>query len=77
MTNMNRELASVDIEDGPEYDVVIDTLQKRIDILRKMVNSNMNCDAFNVMDTIRLDQIDILEGAIRLYRNNPTLMNNS
>ena len=47
-----------------EYDVVIDTLQKQIDVLWKMTESNMNMDMFNIMDQIRLEHIDQLKKAI-------------
>ncbi len=51
-----------------EYDVVIDTLQKHRDKLWKMTQGNMNAGAFNIMDTIRLEQIDKLDDAIKLWR---------
>jgi hypothetical protein len=51
-----------------EYNVVIDTLQKQRDILWKMTQSNMNHDMFNIMDEIRLEQIDELEKAIDLWK---------
>jgi hypothetical protein len=53
-----------------EYDVVVDTLQKHIDILWKMTQQNMNADMFNVMDQIRLEQIDQLKKAIDLWTQN-------
>jgi hypothetical protein len=52
-----------------EYDVVIDTLQKQRDILWKMTQSNMNHDMFNIMDEIRLEQIDELDKAMAMWRN--------
>ena len=52
-----------------EYDVVIDTLQKQRDILWKMTQSNMNHDSFNIMDQIRLEQIDQLEKAMAMWKN--------
>ncbi len=51
-----------------EYDVVIDTLQKHREQLWKMTQSNMNTGSFNIMDTIRLEQIDKLDDAIKLWR---------
>jgi hypothetical protein len=51
-----------------EYDVVLDTLQKQRDILWKMTQSNMNCDMFNIMDEIRLEQIDELEEAMAMWK---------
>lgn len=52
-----------------EYDVVLDTLQKQRDILWKMTQSNMNSDMFNIMDQIRLEQIDQLEKAMAIWRD--------
>ena len=52
-----------------EYDVVIDTLQKQKDILWKMTQSNMNSDMFNIMDQIRLEQIDQLDKAMAMWKN--------
>ena len=48
-----------------EYDVVVDALQKHRNILHAMVKSNMEHDMFNVMDEIRLEQIDQLDEAIK------------
>jgi hypothetical protein len=53
-----------------DYDVVIDTLQKQRNILWKMTQSNMNADMFNIMDQIRLEQIDQLDKAISLWEKN-------
>lgn len=50
-----------------DYDVVLDTLQKQRDILWKMTQQNMNADMFNIMDQIRLEQIDQLDKAIQSY----------
>ena len=50
-----------------DYDVVIDTLQTKIDALWKMTKSNMDNDMMNIMDDIRLKQIDELEKAIELW----------
>lgn len=50
-----------------EYDVVVDTLQKKIDALWKMTQANMNADMMNIMDDIRLEQIDQLKNAIELW----------
>jgi len=52
-----------------DYDVVIDTLQKQRDILWKMTQQNMNSDMFNIMDQIRLEQIDELEKAMAMWKN--------
>jgi len=51
-----------------EYDVVIDTLQKQRDRLWNMTQSNMNYDMFNIMDEIRLEQIDELEKAMAMWK---------
>ena len=56
------------MNDGEDYDVVVDTLQKHKDILWKMTQSNMNSNIFNIMDQIRLEQIDELEEAIALWK---------
>lgn len=52
-----------------EYDVVLDTLQKQRNILWKMTQQNMNMDMFNIMDQIRLEQIDQLDKAMELWKN--------
>jgi hypothetical protein len=51
-----------------DYDVVIDTLQKKIDALWKMTQANMNANMMNIMDDIRLKQIDELNQAITLWK---------
>jgi hypothetical protein len=53
-----------------DYDVVIDTLTKHRDKLWKMTKSNMNSDMMNIMDSIRLEQIDQLDAAIRMWKEN-------
>ena len=50
-----------------EFDIVIDALSERIDALWKLTKSNMEHDMFNVMDQIRLEQIDQLREAIKLW----------
>lgn len=50
-------------------DVVVDTLQKEIDALWKMTESNMKMGMMNIMDDIRLNHIDQLKAAISLWRN--------
>lgn len=52
-----------------DYDVVIDTLQKKRDILWKMTKTNMDNDMMNIMDDIRIDQIRKLEEAMILWDN--------
>ena len=51
-----------------EYDVVIDALQEKRDRLWKMTQQNMNSDMFNIMDQIRLEQIDQLDKAIQQWK---------
>ena len=50
-----------------EYDVVIDVLQKHKDILWKMTKSNMEHDMMNIMDDIRLGQIQELNEAMGMW----------
>jgi hypothetical protein len=50
-----------------EYDVVIDCLQRHYDQLWAMTQSNMNMDMFNIMDQIRLEQMDQLKQAMALW----------
>ena len=57
-----------EITDEEDYDVVLDTLQKQIDVLWKMTERNMNHDMFNIMDQIRLEQIDELKSAMKMWR---------
>ena len=51
-----------------EYDVVIATLQEKRDRLWKMTQQNMNSDSFNIMDQIRLEQIDQLDHTIASWK---------
>lgn len=53
-----------------DFDIVIDTLQKQRDVLWKITKSNMNCELFEmgIMDQIRLEQIDQLDKAIKMWR---------
>jgi len=57
------------MNDEPEYDVVIDVLQKHHDKLWQMTKSNMNNEFFEmgIMDDIRLNQMDELKEAIKLW----------
>jgi hypothetical protein len=55
------------MESDKEYDVVIATLQEKKDHLWKMTQSNMNSDNFNVMDQIRLEQIQELNEAMGMW----------
>jgi len=52
-----------------DYDVVVDVLQKHRAVLWKMTQQNMNADSFNVMDEIRLEQIDEIDKAIIMWIN--------
>jgi hypothetical protein len=51
-----------------KYDVVIATLQETYDRLWKMTQGNMNSDCFNIMDTIRLEQMDQLKDAMVCWK---------
>ena len=51
-----------------EYDIVIATLQEKRDRLWNMTKSNMNMDMMNIMDDIRLEQIDQLDHAIASWK---------
>jgi len=55
----------------PKYDVVLDTLQKHRDKLWEMTRRNMNSDyiGMNIMDDIRLKQIEQLDEAMNLWKN--------
>ena len=50
-----------------DFDVVLDALRKRRDDLWKMTQRNMNSEyvGLNIMDDIRLRQIDELDDAIK------------
>jgi hypothetical protein len=52
------------------YDVVIDVLTKHRDKLQAMVNQNLVSEfaGLGIMDDIRLEQIDKLDDAIKLWR---------
>jgi hypothetical protein len=51
----------------PEYDVVIATLEEKKQALWKMTQSNMNMDMVNLMDDIRLEQIQELNEAMGMW----------
>jgi hypothetical protein len=55
-----------------KYDVVIDTLTKHKDKLWEITKRNMNSEYLNmgIMDDIRLEQIDQLDAAIRMWKEN-------
>ena len=54
-----------------EFDIVIHTLQEKKDILWKMTEKNMTSEflGMNIMDDIRLDQIEQLSKAIAMWKN--------
>jgi hypothetical protein len=56
--------------DEEDYDVVVDTLQKHRAVLWKMTNLNLNSEfcGMNIMDQIRLEQIDELDKAIIMWK---------
>ena len=54
-------------EPEQEYDVVIETLQDKIDKLWKLTVNN---DEWGIMDHIRLEQIDQLKKAQRMWKEN-------
>jgi hypothetical protein len=58
-------------EYAEDYDVVVDTLQKKYDVLWRMTQSNMNSEVMmmNIMDDIRLKQMDELEQAIDMWKS--------
>lgn len=51
-----------------KYDVVIATLQEKYDRLWKMTERNMNSRSFNIMDTIRLEQMERLKDAMACWK---------
>ena len=53
--------------DEKDFDVVVDVLQKHRDKIWMMTNLNMNAESFNIMDQIRLEQIDQLNKAIIMW----------
>ena len=58
-------------EEEKEYDVVVDVLTKHKDKLWEMTRRNMQSEfiGMNIMDDIRLEQIEKLEEAIKLWNN--------
>jgi hypothetical protein len=55
-----------------DFDIVIHTLQEKIDILWKITEKNMTSEylSMNIMDDIRLEQIDQLKKAIAMWKEN-------
>ena len=54
------------MSDDEQYDVVTDVLQKHHDKLWAMTKSN---DQWGIMDHIRLDQMDQIKQAIKLWQS--------
>ena len=54
-----------------DYDVVIDVLQKHYDKLLEMTHRNLTseCIGLNIMDDIRIRQMEELKHAIKLWLN--------
>ena len=55
------------MSNSTEFDIVIATLQEKKDKLWKMTQSNMNMDMMNLMDDIRLEQIQELNEAMGMW----------
>ena len=57
-------------DDDVDYDVVLDVLQKHRDKLWEMTMQNMRSEfmGIGIMDQIRLDQIDQLDDAMKMWR---------
>ena len=53
-----------------DYDVVLDVLQKHHDKLWEMTRRNMQSEfiGMNIMDDIRLEQMDQLKQAMKLWK---------
>jgi len=56
-----------------KFDIVITTLEEKRDKLWKMTEMNMRSDyiGLNIMDSIRLRQIDELDEAIEMWKSLP------
>ena len=54
-----------------DYDVVTDVLQKHYDKLLEMTNRNLTseCIGLNIMDDIRIKQMEELKHAMELWLN--------
>ena len=50
-----------------DFDIVIHTLQEKKDKLWKMTQDNMRMDMMNLMDDIRLEQIQELNEAMGMW----------
>lgn len=49
------------------FDIVIDTLQERLNALVTLTNQNMELGLFGVMDQIRLEQVEQLVRAMEMW----------
>ena len=58
-----------------DYDVVLSTLGEKRNLLWKMTQSNMNSEFMDmgIMDDIRLEQIDQLDKAIKLWKSRESI----
>jgi len=54
-------------DEEPDYDVVLDVLQKHHD---KLWDMSKNKEEWGIMDHIRLDQMQQLKEAMNLWKNN-------
>jgi demethoxyubiquinone hydroxylase (CLK1/Coq7/Cat5 family) len=52
-----------------DYDVVVDVLQTHYEKLLEMTRQNIELDMFNIMDEIRLEQLNQLNKAIKMWKN--------
>ena len=52
-------------DDEPDYDVVLDVLQKHYD---KLVDMDKNTNVFGIMQQIRMEHCYDLEQAMRLWK---------
>lgn len=52
-----------------KFDPVIDALQGRIDALWKITEGNMRMGMMNIMDDIRLEHIEKLKEALKMWEN--------
>lgn len=59
------------MSDEEEYDVVLDVLQKHHDKLWEITRRNMQSEflGMNIMDDIRLAQMEELKQAMKLWKN--------
>ena len=59
------------MSDEEEYDVVLDVLQKHHDKLWEMTRRNMESEfiGMSIMDDIRLEQMEQLKQAMKLWGN--------